>query len=113
MHNRSLRWGPVHTERFWQENFIHFNDKDNLILIKELVDIIDKEDPVHHERTLAVALFDLGEFAKYFNYGRSYLDKLALKPKIYNLMTKTESSDIKKEAITTLQKLIVTTWDNK
>jgi len=36
--------------------------------------------------TIAIALFDLGEFAKYFNYGRSYLDKLMVKPKIYKLM---------------------------
>ena len=58
-----------------------------------------------------MALFDLGEFAKYFNYGRSYLDKLGLKPKIYKLMQKTDSADIKKEAITCLQKLIVTSFD--
>ncbi len=64
----------------------------------------------HNDRTIAVALFDLGEFAKYFNYGRSYLDKLAVKPKIYKLMQSTDSADVKKEAITTLQSLIVTTW---
>lgn len=34
---KTLRWGPVHTERFWQENFIHFHEKDNLDLIKDLM----------------------------------------------------------------------------
>jgi len=36
--------------------------------------------------TIAIALFDLGEFAKYFSYGRVFLDKLMIKPKIYKLM---------------------------
>lgn len=91
VHNRSLRWSPIHTTRFWQENFIHFNDKDNLDLIKVLVDILDMDVKEEKARiTVAIALFDLGEFAKYFNYGRSYLDKLLVKPKIYKLMQKSD-----------------------
>ena len=82
-----MRWSPIHTTRFWQENFIHFNDQDNLKLIKVLVDILDMDVKEEKARiTVAIALFDLGEFAKYFNYGRSYLDKLLVKPKIYKLM---------------------------
>lgn len=106
---KSLRWGPVHTERFWQENFIHFHDKDNLDLIKELVELLN----VENERTIAVALYDLGEFAKYFPFGRSYLDNLGIKQVIYDVMQKSESAEIKKEAITCLQKLIVTSWQGK
>jgi len=41
VHNKALRWGPVHTTRFWQENYIYFNDKDNLDLIKILVSFLD------------------------------------------------------------------------
>ena len=41
VHNKALRWGPVHTTRFWQENYIHFNDKDNLDLIKILVSFLE------------------------------------------------------------------------
>lgn len=109
IHLKSLRWGPVHTERFWQENFMHFHDKDNLDLIKELVGLLE----VENERTVAVALYDLGEFAKYFPFGRSYLDNLGIKSVIYEVMQKSESAEIKKEAITCLQKLIVTSWQGK
>lgn len=109
IHLKSLRWGPVHTERFWQENFIHFHDKDNLDLIKELVTLLE----VENERTVAVALYDLGEFAKYFPFGRSYLDNLGIKQVIYDVMQKSESAEIKKEAITCLQKLIVTSWQGR
>lgn len=106
--HHSLRWGPVHSERFWQDNFIHFDDKDNLELIRELVRIVQTSE---NERSIAVALFDLGEFAKFFKFGRSILDEYQLKPAIYRMMSNTESADIKKEAITTLQKLIVTSWE--
>jgi V-type H+-transporting ATPase subunit H len=109
IHNKSLRWGPVHTERFWQENFIHFHDKDNLDMIKELMGLLE----VDNERTVAVALYDLGEFAKYFPFGRSYLDNIGIKTVIYNVMQKSDSAEIKKEAITCLQKLIVTSWQGK
>jgi V-type H+-transporting ATPase subunit H len=109
IHLKTLRWGPVHTERFWQENFIHFHEKDNLDLIKELVGLLQ----VENERTVAVALYDLGEFAKYFPFGRSYLDNIGIKGVIYDVMQKSESAEIKKEAITCLQKLIVTSWQGR
>lgn len=109
IHLKTLRWGPVHTERFWQENFIHFHDKDNLDLIKDLIGLLEME----NERTVAVALYDLGEFAKYFPFGRSYLDNLGIKGIIYDVMQKSESAEIKKEAITCLQKLIVTSWQGR
>lgn len=112
IHYRSLRWSPIHTTRFWQENFIQFNDKDNLDLIKILVEMLDQNPNDENSAiTIAIALFDLGEFAKYFSYGRVFLDKLMIKPKIYKLMQGSDNPEIKKEAITCLQKLIVTAWD--
>lgn len=109
VHQKTLRWGPVHTERFWQENFNHFHDKDNLDLIKDLMGLLEMD----NERTVAVALYDLGEFAKYFPFGRSYLDNIGIKAVIYDVMQKSDSAEIKKEAITCLQKLIVTSWQGK
>ena len=99
VHLRMLRRGPVHTERFWQENYIFFNDEDNLKLIKILAEIINEST---NEETLAVALFDLGEFAKYFSYGRKYLETLKVKPTIFKMISETDSAEVKKEAITAL-----------
>lgn len=63
-----------------------------------LVSFLEQFDPndEKHAVTLAVALFDIGEFAKYFAFGRSYLDKLLVKPKIYTLMQKSNNPEIKK-----------------
>lgn len=108
VHTGFLRKGPVHSERFWQDNFVYFDQEDNLALIEDLVKMI--ENPPN-DRTAEVALFDLGEFAKYYKFGRNFLDNLELKPKIYKLMQTTESSDVRKEAITTLQKMVMTNWE--
>lgn len=108
---RSLRWGPIHTEKFWQENFIYFHEKENLDLIKVLVDIVTNVNI--DDRVKAIACFDLGEFARFFPYGRQFLDTLNLKSEIIKLMQRVGSSaELKKEAITCYQKLLMNTWSS-
>lgn len=46
LNKRQLRWGPVHSEKFWQENSFLFNDKDNLDLIKILVDMVSPNNDI-------------------------------------------------------------------
>ncbi len=41
VHKGQLRWSPVHTEKFWQENFLSFHEKENLDLIKLLVNLLE------------------------------------------------------------------------
>jgi len=97
---RQLRWGPVHSEKFWQENCFLFNDKDNLDMIKVLVDIVTPNNEVD-DKQKAIACFDIGEFARFFSFGRQYLETLNVKEKIIQLMAmKTSSAELKKEAIT-------------
>ena len=67
---RQLRWGPCHTEKFWQENFVLFDSVENLQLIRNIVECLDVPD----DRVRAVACFDLGEFARFFPRGRDFLD---------------------------------------
>lgn len=106
---RTLRWGPIHTERFWQENAVAFHEKENLDLIKVLVEIVTNVSI--DDRVKAIACFDLGEFAKYFPYGRQFLDTLNLKTEIIKVMQRVGSSaELKKEAITCYQKLLMNTW---
>jgi len=97
VHKKSLRWGPVHTEKFWQENFIVFHEKENLDLIKILVELLEHPD----DRVKAISCFDLGEFARFFPYGRQYLDTMNIKVRIIQLMQVPGSTaELKKEAIT-------------
>jgi V-type H+-transporting ATPase subunit H len=97
VHKKSLRWGPVHSEKFWQENFIYFHEKENLDLIKVLVELLDHTD----DRVKSIACYDLGEFARFFPYGRQYLETMSLKTKIIQIMGQPSSTaELKKEAIT-------------
>jgi hypothetical protein len=65
VNKRAFKWGPVHSEKFWQENCYLFHDKDNLDLIKILVQMVEPNNDVD-DRSKAVACFDLGEFARFF-----------------------------------------------
>lgn len=103
-----LRWGPCHTEKFWQENAILFDKQENLHLIDVVVNTcLNSPD----DRVKAVACFDLGEFARYFSHGRDFLDRLGVKEKMAELMRNTKvSAEVKKEAITCYQKLLMNSW---
>lgn len=66
---------------------------------------------IKDDRVKAIACFDLGEFARFYSMGRQHLDKLGVKQKIIELMGRKEaSSELKKEAITAYQKLLMTSW---
>lgn len=110
VHKGQLRWSPVHTEKFWQENFICFHEKENLDLIKLLVGLLQHED----DRVKAIACFDIGEFARFFPFGRQYLETLNLKVQIIQLMGQPNSTaELKKEAITCYQKMLMNSWNTQ
>ena len=108
VNRRQLRWGPCHTEKFWQENCIYFDKVENLHLIDIIVnDCLTSLD----ERVIAVACFDLGEFARFYHHGKEFLERLNVKERMTRLMRdKFMSSEVKKEAITCYQKLLMNSW---
>lgn len=96
---RQLCWSPVHTEKFWQTNFIYFHEADNMKLIDILCEVVANKQ--NNDTILAVACYDLGEFARFFPTGKIYLENQSVKAKIAELMAQKESSaELKKEAIT-------------
>lgn len=61
----------------------------------------------------AVACFDLGEFSKYYAHGKRYLEKYNIRMKMTELMGNSMvSAEVKKEAITCYQKLLMGSWSN-
>ena len=103
-----MRWGPCHTERFWQENFIAFDLADNLKLIDPLIECLTKDDV-----TKSVACFDLGEFSRFSPNGKGILERKDVKTKMANLMKNPKvGASVKKEAITCYQKLLMGSWSS-
>ena len=113
---QQLLWSPVHTEKFWQTSFIYFNDAENLECINILIAMLDKkpsaaEDKASFDSMKAVACYDLGEFARFFPLGKAYLEEKNAKMRIAALMSSPDSSaELKKEAITAYQKLLMNSW---
>lgn len=102
-----LRWGPCHTEKFWQENHIHFDHPDILKLIEPLIECLGRDDI-----TKAVACYDLGEFCRFYAHGKGILERHNVKDKMANLMKGKHSPQVKKEAITCYQKLLMGSWSS-
>ncbi len=67
----------MHTERFWKENSISFNDQDNLKLIETLIEVLTTKERNDQEK--AIACSDLGNFAQYFPVGRKFLEAKNIK----------------------------------
>jgi len=80
-------------------------------LIKEICDkcLADEAE----DRVKAVACFDLGEFCRFFPNGKTILERHNVKAKMTHLMqSKNVSSEVKKEAITCYQKLLMNSWSS-
>jgi len=61
----------------------------------------------------AVACYDLGEFSKYVPNGKMILERHDVRIKMTELMGNPDvSAEVKKEAITCYQKLLMTSWSS-
>mmetsp|Transcript_77308 Transcript_77308/g.106929 ORF Transcript_77308/g.106929 Transcript_77308/m.106929 type:complete len:84 (+) Transcript_77308:1165-1416(+) len=81
----------------------------------KLIDILCQvvSDKSNNDTMLAVACYDLGEFARFFPTGKIYLENQSVKAKIAELMAQKESSaELKKEAITCYQKMLMNSWSS-
>jgi len=81
----------------------------------KLIDILCQVvgDKANNDTMLAVACYDLGEFARFFPTGKIYLENQNVKAKIAELMAQKESSaELKKEAITCYQKMLMNSWSS-
>ena len=70
----SLTWGIIHTEKFWKEN-CRFMEANDWALLKLLITYLEHEDP----EVQCVALYDIGEFARFFPNGRVIAKSLGAK----------------------------------
>jgi len=112
-----LEWSPPHkSAKFWQENHLKF-EEDNYLLLQKLKEILEgSKDP----KVLCIACWDIGEFVRVHPHGKLISKTLELKSPIMRILTETdknrESDDedgqkLAKEALTALQKLMITNWE--
>ncbi|KAF1318525.1 V-type proton atpase subunit h, partial [Globisporangium splendens] len=101
----NLNWGLLHTDKFWKENFMAFENKE-FELIRLLIDLLEADDP----KTVAVALFDLGEFVRFYPNGKHIVKRLGAKKVAMKLMTH-ENPEVQKQALQCISKMMVNKWE--
>ncbi|TDH68042.1 hypothetical protein CCR75_008639 [Bremia lactucae] len=101
----TLNWGLLHTDKFWKDNFMTFENKD-FELIRLLIDLLESNDP----KTVAVSLFDLGEFVRFYPNGKHIAKRLGAKKMTMKLMTH-ENAEVQKQALQCVSKMMVNKWE--
>jgi len=101
-----LEWSPAHrSEKFWKENFSRFNDR-NFDLVGVLAALLRSPE----SQTVAIALHDLGEFARYHPLGKKILSEQNIRPTIMSMIDSTDLA-IQQQALLAVQKLMVANWE--
>ncbi|KAK1444841.1 ARM repeat protein [Babesia gibsoni] len=101
-----LKWSILHSEKFWAVHFGKF-EQDEFSIISKLVKLLyASEDPT----TIAVACFDLGEFARLYHNGKKICQKFGVKDRVMELIGNRDR-DIAREAMLCAQKLMVQKWN--
>lgn len=101
----ALRWGIVHTEKFWRENN-KFLEKDDFKHLKAVISLLKSSDPT----IVCIALHDLGEFTRFYPNGRVVVSHLGGKDIALSLLS-SENTDIQSEALQCVSKIMVTNWE--
>lgn len=71
-----------------------------------LIDLLESDDP----KTVAVALFDLGEFVRFYPNGKHIVKRLGAKKVAMKLMTH-ENPEVQKQALQCISKMMVNKWE--
>ncbi|GFE53041.1 vacuolar ATP synthase subunit [Babesia ovis] len=101
----ALKWSILHSEKFWALNFGQF-EQDEFSVISKLVKLLyATEDPT----TVAVACFDLGEFARLYHNGKAICQKFRVKDRVMELIG-SRDREVAREAMLCAQKLMVQKW---
>jgi len=98
----TLRWGFIHSDRFWVENVLKCEQKNFGVIDRLMVIIRTSHDP----ESLAVACHDLGEFARLHPVGKQIATSKGAKDKMLELMSSSQR-EVAREALLCVQKLML------
>ncbi|PFH31809.1 putative vacuolar ATP synthase subunit 54kD [Besnoitia besnoiti] len=102
-----LTWSVLHSEKFWRENVMAF-ENDEFKAIKKLVKLLDTSED---KTTLAVACYDLGEFARLHPAGKKVCQQLKVKDRVM-LFISHKDREVAGEALLCVQKLMLNNWQD-
>ena len=77
------------------------------MLCRLLIELLDSDDDV----TVAVALYDLGDFVRFYPNGKLIAKTLGAKKVVMRLLTVHDSPEVKKHALHCMSKMMVNKWE--
>ena len=104
LHSGSLKWGIVHTEKFFKENS-RYLEQNNFECLHLLLSYLHHASPT----VVSIALFDIGEFARFFPNGRLLIKSLGGKDIALGLI-ESEDEEVQRHALQCVSKLLVNSW---
>eukprot|EP01128_Nolandella_sp_AFSM9_P004902 TRINITY_DN2301_c0_g1_i1.p1 TRINITY_DN2301_c0_g1~~TRINITY_DN2301_c0_g1_i1.p1 ORF type:complete len:463 (-),score=142.95 TRINITY_DN2301_c0_g1_i1:90-1478(-) len=104
--SRKLEWTPSHrSERFWKQNFLRF-EEESFAVLKILKDLLKSNE----NQIISIAAWDIGEFVRFHPRGRQIVNHLDIKVAVMELLKHKEET-VRNQALLTLQKVMVTSWE--
>lgn len=100
-----LHWGILHTDKFWQQNYMDF-EKQDFEFIKALIQLLESPDTT----TVAVALYDIGDFVRFYPNGKMIVKRLGAKSIVMRHLQH-EDSTVRKHALQCVSKMMVNKWE--
>lgn len=97
-----LKWGFIHSDKFWVENVLKF-ERNNFRIIDHLMVIVRTSRDCE---SLSVACHDLGEFARLHPMGKLVMSRKGAKEKMLELMSSSQR-EVAREALLCVQKLML------
>jgi V-type H+-transporting ATPase subunit H len=101
-----LKWGYLHSNKFWGENINKF-EQNGFAVIEKLCKLLQIDDEV----TQAVACYDIGEFAVLHPLGKKKVKDFEVKDRVMKLM-ESPNRDVKREALLCCQKIMLNKWQD-
>lgn len=105
VNNGNLHWGITHTEKFWREN-ARFLERGDFKMLKRLIALLHADS----DEAVAVALYDLGEFTRFYPNGRGVVKTLGGKDTAMELIG-SQNPEIERQALHCISKIMVTNWE--
>jgi len=107
-----LKWGFIHSSKFWAENHLKF-EQNNWRALQQLVVLLNSKDMT----TKAVACHDLGEFVTTHPLGKKQIQNLGVKEQVMKLMSgevadkeDMKEKEVRREALLCCQKIMLHKW---
>ena len=100
-----LRWGLVHSEKFWREN-ARAVEAEDFKLLKQLIALLRSDDA----EVVSIACYDIGEWVRFYPSGKAVVKALGAKDVVMELIEHADP-DVTRHALQCVSKIMVTNWE--